>query len=301
MKLIKVRALKKSYGKLRALNDVNMQIEKGSIYGLLGSNGAGKTTLLKIISGIYKGDEGEVTIEGKEIFENVENKNRLIFIADDTYFFPQYTIKDMANMYEGIYKAFNKDRFEKLKEVFELDVNRKISSLSKGMKRQVAFWLSLSLMPEILVLDEPLDGLDPVMRQKIKNLLIQDVANREMTIIISSHNLREIEDICDYIGIIHKGIVVLQKDLDDLKSDIHKVQIAFKEELPCDLEGELCIIHKEERGSVKLLISKGDKEEIISKIKKYNPVILDILPLTLEEIFIYEMGDLGYEIKNVLL
>ncbi len=298
--MILIKNLSKAYHEVEALKNVNIHINKGSIYGLIGSNGAGKTTLLKIISGIYKEDKGEILIEDHPVFENTNIKSKLVFIPDNLYFFSQYTIKDMAKFYKGIYESFNEERYEKLKEAFNIDTKKKISSLSKGMQRQVAFWLSLSVMPNILVLDEPLDGLDPVMRQKIKNLIIQDVAEREMTVIISSHNLRELEDMCDHIGILHKGSILMEKELDDLKSDIHKIQIAFKENPSQEALEDLNIIHKEERGSVKILVVRGDKYYVLEELKKYSPILLDILPLTLEEIFIYEMGDVGYEIKNII-
>jgi ABC-2 type transport system ATP-binding protein len=298
--VIEVKNVSKAFEDLEALSNINISVRKGSIYGLLGSNGAGKTTLLKTLAGIYRQDSGTVHINGEEVYENIEIKSRVQFIADALYFFSQYTIKDMARYYRSIYSTWNEERYEKLKEVFTLDVNKKIQRLSKGMQRQVAFWLSLSVMPEVLILDEPLDGLDPVMRQKVKNLIIQDVAEREMTVMISSHNLRELEDLCDYIGILHRGVVILEKDIDDLKSDIHKIQVAFKENVKEQILPADQILYEEERGSVRLLIVRGSKESVIKQLSKHEPVILDILPLTLEEIFIYEMGDVGYEIKNII-
>lgn len=298
--MINVKNISKSFENIDALKDVNINVEKGSIYGLVGSNGAGKTTLLKILAGIYKQDSGDVFINDEKVFENENIKLKTAFIPDELYFFSQYTIKNMAHFYESIYSSWNNERFEKLKKIFTIDVNKKINSLSKGMKRQAAFWLSLSTMPDIMILDEPIDGLDPVMRQKIKNLIIQDVAEREMTVLISSHNLRELEDICDHIGIMHKGNVIIQKDLDDLKSDVHKLQIAFKGEFPEEVLKNAHILYKEKRGSVILLIVRGSEEDVIKHFKKYEPVIFDMLPLTLEEIFIYEMGDVGYEVQNII-
>lgn len=298
--MIQAKNISKSFQSLKALKDVNLTVDKGSIYGLVGSNGAGKTTLLKILAGIYKEDCGEVFIGNEKVFENIKVKENISFISDDLYFFSQYTIENMANFYKSLYSNWNDERFEKLKDAFNIDITKRINSLSKGMKRQVAFWLSLSTMPEIMILDEPIDGLDPVMRQKVKNLIIQDVAEREMTVIISSHNLRELEDICDHIGILHEGELIIEKDLDDLKSDIHKIQIAFKDKIPEELLNTEEVLYKEQRGSVMLLIVRGDRENILEKFTSYQPVLLDILPLTLEEIFIYEMGDIGYEIKNII-
>ncbi|MDC3414523.1 ABC transporter ATP-binding protein [Aquibacillus sp. 3ASR75-11] len=299
--MIRITELSKSFDDEKVLDNISLQIKKGSIYGLLGSNGAGKTTLLKTIAGIIKQNHGEVLVNEERIFENTEMKNRLIFIPDNPYFFSHYTVLQMANFYQDIYSTWNQDRFVKLQSMIKFDVNKKIHRFSKGMQRQVAFWLALCAMPDILILDEPFDGLDPVIRQKVKNLVIQDVAEREMTVIISSHNLREVEDLCDYIGILHNGIFVLEKELDDLKSDIHKVQIAFKDGAPTSLFDQLDILHKEKRGSVLLCIVRGKEEQVIQVIKQHKPILYDLLPLTLEEIFIYEMGGVGYAVENILV
>ncbi|WNB91200.1 ABC transporter ATP-binding protein [Bacillus sp. NEB1478] len=299
--MIKVTNVDKRYDQHTVLNGVNFTIEKGSIYGLLGSNGAGKTTLLRTVSGILTQDKGHVFIDGSPLFEQVIIKDRIVFLPDTLYFIPQYTIRQMAQFYKNIYTQWNEERFQKLGEVFEIDLDKKIHKFSKGMQRQVAFWLAMSAMPEILILDEPFDGLDPVMRRKVKNLIVQDVAEREMTVLISSHNLREVEDICDHVGILHKGSIILEKDLDDLKSDVHKVQVAFKKNVPAALFNELDLLYKEERGSVLLCIVRGKQADVMSHFKEFEPDIFDILPLTLEEIFIYEMGDAGYAIKNILV
>lgn len=299
--MIQMVKVNKTFEKYTAVKEVNLTIEKGSIYGLIGSNGAGKTTIIKLLAGIYKQDSGEVLLDGEGIYENEALKEKIFYISDQPYFFPQYTVKQMAQFYKSIYPSWNETRFNKLADVFEFSITKKIQTFSKGIQRQAAFWLALSTMPEILILDEPMDGLDPVARKKVKNLLIQDVADREMTILISSHNLREIEDICDHIGILHNGTLLLQKDLDDLKSDIHKVQIAYKGETPVQLEENLRILHLDKRGSVTLCIIRGREEEIEAVIRNTQPVIFDMLPLTLEEIFIYEMGDIGYAIKNIVV
>lgn len=298
--MIEAKNVSKTFEDLEALKSVSIYVNKGSIYGLVGSNGAGKTTLIKTLVGIYKQEAGEVSIDDEKVFENIDLKSKVIFIPDALYFFTQYTIKNMAKFYKRVYPNFSEERYEKLKEAFNIDENKKVHKLSKGMQRQVAFWLGLSCMPEVLILDEPLDGLDPVMRQKVKNLIVQDVAERQMTVLISSHNLRELEDLCDHIGILHKGSLVLEKDLDDLKSDVHKIQVAFKDEPSEEFLKEGHILYQEKRGSIMLFIVRGKKDVILKQIVKHEPVILDILPLTLEEIFIYEMGDVGYEIKNVI-
>jgi ABC-2 type transport system ATP-binding protein len=299
--VINVTEISKAFDTENVLSNVSFSVKKGSIYGLLGSNGAGKTTLLKIIAGIYKQDAGEILIENDEVFENNEIKQKIIFLTDTVYFFPQYTIKQMASYYESLYSTWNSERFNKLEKLFGLDINKKVQRLSKGMQRQVAMMLGLSAMPEVLILDEPFDGLDPVVRKKVKNLIVQDVADREMTVMISSHNLREVEDICDHIGILHKGKILLERELDDLKTDIHKIQVAFKKQVPDQFFDELNVLYKEERGSVRLYIVRGSYDEVFETVECYQPVLFDMLPLTLEEIFIYEMGGAGYAIENILV
>lgn len=299
--MIELKAIKKEFEEMKALRDVTLSIKKGSIYGLLGSNGAGKTTLLKIIAGIYKQDHGKIAIDGEEVFENVGLKERLIFMPDSLYFFPQTTIKQLASFYRSVYPTWNEERFQKLKEAFPIQLHKKVHRMSKGMQRQVGFWLAMSAMPDVLILDEPLDGLDAVMRQKIKNLLVQDVAEREMTILISSHNLREVEDLCDHVGILHQGQLLIEKELDDLKSDVHKIQVAFEGDVPLALYDTLDILYQEKRGSVLLCIVRGKENHLVNKVRSYKPLIFDILPLTLEEIFIYEMGDVGYAIENIIV
>ncbi len=298
--MIKIDRVSKQFREIEALHDVSLSVPKGSIYGLVGSNGAGKTTLLKLLAGIYQPDSGLLMIDSEPVYENNGIKARTAFIPDNLYFFPNYTIQDMADFYARIYPNWNQERFLKLQEVFKIDVKRRIKTLSKGMQRQYALWVGLAMMPDIMILDEPIDGLDPVMRHKVKNLIIQDVAARSMTVIISSHNLRDLEDICNYIGILHQGKILIQKDLDDLKADVNKIQVAFAGEIPPTLLQDLQVLYQEQRGSVLILIARGVHNEIIQRMQSYNPAILDVLPLTLEEIFIYEMGDNGYEIKNVL-
>ena len=300
--MINIKNIRKSFEDMEAVKNVSLHINKGSIYGLLGSNGAGKTTLLKILAGIYRQDSGEIQIDNQSVFENIGIKQKIIFLPDTLFFFSQYTIKQMADYYRSLFPSWNEERYQRLGEVFPIEQNKKIHRLSKGMQRQVAFWLTLSTMPEVLILDEPLDGLDAVMRQKVKNLLVQDVAEREMTVLISSHNLREVEDICDHVGILHNGEIIIERDLDDLKSDIHKIQVAFKDgETPAQFLQDLDVLYQETRGSVLLCIVRGKEVDVTTKVQSFHPVLLDILPLTLEEIFIYEMGDVGYAIESVMV
>ncbi|CAI6081685.1 ABC transporter ATP-binding protein YtrB [Paenibacillus sp. JJ-100] len=300
--MIELNQVMKTFESEKAVDGVTMHIHKGSIYGLLGSNGAGKTSLLKIIAGIYRQDSGTVRINGTEIYENLDLKGRTIFMADSPYFFPQSSIHHMAAFYRSVYPRWSEERFKQLASVFKLDVKRKLHRMSKGMRRQAAVWLGLSCMPEILLMDEPIDGLDPVMRQQIKNLLFQEAAERQVTIIISSHNLREIEDLCDHVGIMHKGQIIVQKDLDDLKADTHKIQVAFRHpDHAAVLKEQVHILHEEKRGSVSLYIVKGQREQVTEQFRLHDPYLLDVLPLTLEEIFIYEMEGAGYDIQPIIL
>jgi ABC-2 type transport system ATP-binding protein len=300
--MIQVHSVSKQYNKHIAVSELSLTVNKGSIYGLLGSNGAGKTSLLKMIAGINRQDKGTIKIDSQPAYENIAIKERVVFIPDVLYFFPQATVAQMAAQYKEYYPNWNQQRFEQLKPAFTIELDRKVHRLSKGMKRQVAFWLALSAMPDVLILDEPIDGLDPVMRQKIKNLLFQDVAEREMTVLISSHNLREIEDLCDHVGIMHQGKILIEKEIDDLKTDTHKVQLALADPSQEEqLFKKLNILHHEKRGSVSLLIIKGREDQINEVIHSSEVILYDLLPLTLEEIFIYEMEDVGYEIEKILL
>ena len=299
--MIKVKNLIKTFDGFYALNGLDLNVKKGSVYGLIGPNGAGKTTIIKHIAGIYTQDSGEVLIKGEKVFENDNIKKDMVLISDDLFFFNTYTIKDMAKFYSGIYPNWNWERFESLKEIFKIDTSRRVKRLSKGMQKQVAFWLSICAMPELMILDEPVDGLDPVMRRNVWKLMLQDVAERETTVLVSSHNLRELEDVCDHVGIMHNGKIVLEKALDDVKGNIHKVQLAYNDGFPNELNEAVEILHIETFGSVSMIIAKGKVEEITEKIKLTKPLICDVLPLTLEEVFIYELGGQGYEFENIIL
>jgi len=300
--MIKAENIVKSFGKFKALDELSLHVKKGSVYGLVGPNGAGKTTFIKTLIGVYKADSGSATVNGENTYENCSVKEKMICISDDLFFFPTYSIQDMANYYAGIYPDWNWEHFEKMKEVFKIDVKRKARRLSKGMQKQVAFWLGLCTMPDVMILDEPVDGLDPVMRRNVWKLMLQAVAEREMTVLVSSHNLRELEDVCDHVGILHKGKVVIEKSLDDIKGNVHKLQLAFDNgHFPDELEKELEVLDKSGFASVHLVIAKGEVEDISRIVNKYNPVVFDIIPLTLEEVFIYELGGMGYEFENIML
>lgn len=299
--MIKVNNVTKTFSGFKALDNVSLHAEKGSVYGLIGPNGAGKTTIIKNLTGIYTPDKGSLEIDGMPVFENPELKENVIYIGDDLYFFPSYSIYDMAKFYAGIYKNWDWERFENLKDIFKIDIKRKVRRLSKGMQKQVAFWLGICACPKVMILDEPVDGLDPVMRKNVWKIILQDVAERGTTVLISSHNLRELEDVCDHVGIMHQGKVVLEKTLDDVKGNIHKIQVAFSGEFPEELQNSLDILHIETVGRVHLVIVKGDSNKIKQTVAEFNPLICDILPLTLEEVFIYELGGMGYEFENIIL
>lgn len=282
-----------------ALTDLNLNVKTGSIYGLVGTNGSGKTTILKHVMGILRPNEGSVTIRGLQVYDNKDIKRITGFIPDDLYFFGSYTLKESARFYASLYPNWNASRYSDMVSLFGLDEKRKIARFSKGMQKQAAFILNMSTMPEYLILDEPIDGLDPIARKLVWKYIVEDVAEREMTVLVSSHNLREMEGICDSIGILNKGHMMIERDLDELKSDIHKIQVAYHNPSSSRYEG-LNILHLESRGTVDLLIVRNSREDVDNIIEKYKPILYDLLPLSLEEIFIYELGGGNYEIESII-
>lgn len=299
--MITVNNVSKSFEGFIALSELEMNVKKGSIYGLVGTNGAGKTTVIKHIAGVYKENKGLIQIEGESVYDNSYIKERIGYVPDDLYFFGSYSLKEMGRFYKGIYPNWNQDRFDAMVTRFGLNPKQKLTRFSKGMQKQATFILTMSTRPDYLILDEPIDGLDPIVRKLVWKYIIDDVAEREMTVLVSSHNLREMENICDAIGIISKGKMVIERDLDELRSDIHKVQVAFsdKDQANDKLES-LNILHREHRGSIELLIIRNRKDEVEAVMNKANPVIFDMLPLTLEEIFIYELGGADDEIQGII-
>lgn len=297
--MIRVTNVVKKFDNFKALDGLNIQVPKGAIYGLVGPNGAGKSTIIRHLAGIYRQDEGEVCINGQPVYENSAVKSKIAYIPDDLYFFLQASTKDMMKFYRGIYKDFDIDRYEKLREVFSIDENRPMRKLSKGMQKQAAFWLSLCVRPNVMILDEPVDGLDPVMRRQVWGLIMGDVAENGTTVLISSHNLRELEDVCDHVGIIHKGRTMLERSLSELQENIVKVQLVLNDgsQMPDDLH----VLHEAKSGKIQTLIIRGDTEEIAARIATANPLFYDMVPLTLEEIFIYELGGAEYAVKDILL
>lgn len=298
--MVEVKNLVKEFDGFRALDGANMFVKKGAIYGLVGPNGAGKSTLLRHLTGIYRQNEGTVTIDGEPIYENPGIKAKFAFIPDDIFYFMQADTIEMKRFYQGIYPKFDEQMFERLKEYFPtIDPKKNIRSLSKGMQKQVAFWLAVCTRPELLILDEPVDGLDPVMRRQIWSIIMADVSEHETTVIVSSHNLRELEDVCDHVGIMHKGKIMIERSLSDLQGSVCKIQAAFQAEIPKLPEG-FEVLHMSNTGRVYTLIVKGDPAEAKRQLEKMHPMLIDLLPLTLEEIFIYELGGVDYEVKDIL-
>ena len=298
--MIEVKGLTKTFDGFKALDEASLTAEKGSVYGLVGPNGAGKSTIIRHILGIYKGDSGEVLIDGENVWENSKIKGRIASIPDDWYYFNSATLKDMMKFYRGFYQNFSMERYEKLKEVFKLDENKNIRTFSKGMQKQAAFWLAISAMPDYLVLDEPVDGLDPVMRRQIWSILMADVAERQTTVLVSSHNLRELEDVCDHVGIMDKGKVLIERSLSELQDNMVKLQVVFDEsvkEVPKDIPA----LHVSSLGRVHTFIMRMNAGDATALLSKYAPVLIDAVPLTLEEIFIYELGGKDYAVKDIIL
>lgn len=298
--MIEIRNLVKEFEGFRALDGANMQVKKGAIYGLVGPNGAGKSTLLRLLTGIYKPDAGTVKIDGEDVYENAGIKSKFAFIPDDLFYFMQADTMEMKRFYQGIYPKFDEKMFYRLMEYFpSIDPKKTIRSLSKGMQKQVAFWLAVCTRPELLILDEPVDGLDPVMRRQIWSIIMADVAEHDTTVLVSSHNLRELEDVCDHVGIMHKGKVILERSLNELQGSVCKIQAAFPEAMP-KIPEEFEVLHMSSAGRVHTLIVKGNPAEARIQIEKMQPILMDVLPLTLEEIFIYELGGVEYEVKDIL-
>lgn len=300
--MIQVNNVIKEFDGFRALDGVNMHVKKGAIYGLVGPNGAGKSTIIRHLTGVYRQDAGEVFVNGKEVFENRLVKEKIAYIPDELFYFLQADTLEMMKYYEGLYPTFDREMFFILKEYFPtIDLKRNIRRLSKGMQKQVAFWLAICCKPEVLILDEPVDGLDPVMRRQIWSILMAEVAEREMTVVVSSHNLRELEDVCDHVGIMNKGKVIIERSLSDLQGNVSKIQVACEGEVPALPEG-FKVLHKSNIGRVHTLIVRGNPDEAVAHITKdAEKSIVDVLPLSLEEIFIYEMGGVDYEVKDFLL
>ena len=297
--MIEVKNLTKSFDGFKALDKLTMTVPSGAIYGLVGPNGAGKSTIIRHITGIMRQDSGEVMVEGESIFENTAKKNEIAYISDDVFYFQQATIADMMKFYRGIYPNFSSARYEKLLTAFELNGKTRMRSLSKGMQKQAAFILGASLCPKLIVMDEPVDGLDPVMRRQVWGIVMSDVAESGTTVLVSSHNLRELEDVCDHVGIMNKGKMLLERSLSELQENIVKVQLALPDGISIP-EG-LDVLHHTGTGRLQTYIIRGISETVADTLSSCSPIFMDLLPLSLEEIFIYELGGENYEVKDILL
>ena len=300
--MIELIELEKNFDDIKAVNHVSLSINDGEVFGLVGTNGAGKSTLLRMISGVVKPDEGIVCVNNRPVYDNPEIKKTIFFISDDQYFLPNSTPEERCDYYAGIYENFDKTRFIKLCSAFNLNPRRRINTFSKGMKKQVSVLLGICAGTKYLLCDESFDGLDPVVRQAVKSLIAADMSDRELTPIIASHNLRELEDICDHIGILHQGGVILSEDLQDMKIKMQKVQCVFNSDEDCEkaLDGLNVLIH-ETRGRLHTITIRGEREEVERAFKMGNPVFFEVLPLSLEEIFISETEVVGYDIKKFIL
>ena len=293
--MLEMKNVTKTFSGFKALDDLSMHVPAGTVYGLVGPNGAGKSTAIRLLTGVYRPDSGEITMEGMQIFENTALKKRIGYIPDDIFYFPSATLEDMRKFYRGIYPDFDDALFERLYEVFQLPRKGQIRRFSKGMQKQAAFHLAICTRPDVLILDEPVDGLDPVMRRQVWSLILSDVAQRQTTVLISSHNLRELEDICDHVGIMDHGRMLLERSLADMQGSTVKLQIVG--EVPADLD----VLHESQSGRLKTLVVRGSAQEVAETVKAAAPVYFDIIPLSLEEIFIYELGGVNYEVKNIVL
>lgn len=293
--MLEMKNVVKTFGHVTALDNLSLTVPKGAVYGLVGPNGAGKSTAIRHLTGIYRPDKGEVTLEGMPVFENPGAKGRIGYIPDDVFYYPGATLEEMRKFYKGIYPKFDDALFARLHEIFQLPVNTPIRRYSKGMQKQAAFHLTMSIHPEVLILDEPVDGLDPVMRRQVMSVILADVAEHGTTVLISSHNLRELEDVCDHVGIMDKGRMLLERSLADMQGNTHKLQIVG--DTPEGLE----ILHESASGRLKTLIVRGQAWEISTKAAAAKPAYYDLLPLSLEEIFIYELGGVNYAVQDILL
>ena len=298
--MIEVKNLTKKFDRFVAIDNLSCSIPDGCIYGMVGSNGAGKSTFLRVVSGVYKADGGTVALDGSPIFENPAAKAQIILVPDELFFLQGANMNRMADLYKTVYPNFDINRYKELTLAFGLDPKKNVATFSKGMRRQAATILSLSAKPQYIFFDETFDGLDPIMRTLVKKIICEDVSERKATAVITSHSLRELEDTCDQLALLHKGGLVLESDVQNLKTSLLKVQIAFNDEYDKSRFDGIEILSFTKRGSVSSLIVKGDRDTVRTQLAATFPVLLDILPLSLEEVFTYEMEALGYKFNDVL-
>ena len=298
--MIEAKRVVKTFDGFRALDGATITVPDGGVYGLVGPNGAGKSTIIRHITGIYRADSGEVMVDGEPIYENPGKKALVAAIPDDWYFFPSATVRDMMQFYRGFYPNFDMERYEKLKGVFNIGEKSAIRRLSKGMQKQVAFWLTMCCRAKYLVLDEPVDGLDPVMRRQVWSIMMSDVTEYGTTVLVSSHNLRELEDVCDHVGIMNKGNVLLERSLSDLQENIVKLQVVWGSDAPA-MPAELSVLHASNVGRVHTYIIRGNARAVTERLGVWQPLMMEALPLSLEEIFIYELGGEQYAVQDIIL
>ena len=300
--MIEVRGINKNFDSVKAIDNITAEIEEGHVFGLIGTNGAGKSTFMRILCGVLKPDSGDVLIDGEPVYDNPVVKAKLFYISDDQYFFKTGTPKDMLKFYETYYQGFDTTKFKDLMQAFHLDINRKINTFSKGMKKQLSVICGVCAGTKYLLCDETFDGLDPVMRQAVKSIFIKEIEDRGLTPIIASHNLRELEDICEYVGLLHRGGILLAKDMEDMKISIHKMQIVIKdEETLSKIKERFEVVKVENRGALYTITIRGKREEVDQFMLEINPIFYELLPLSLEEIFISETEVKGYDIKSLIL
>lgn len=299
--MIQVTNAVKSFDGFTALDGASITVPEGAIYGLVGPNGAGKSTLIRHLTGILRLDAGEILVDGEPIYENPAKKALMAVIPDDWYYFSSASLRDMMRFYRGFYPSFDMERYEKFREVFEIPEKTMLRRLSKGMQKQAAFWLAMSCRPKYLILDEPVDGLDPVMRRQVWSLMMGDVAENGTTVLVSSHNLRELEDVCDHVGIMNKGKVLLERSLSDLQENIVKLQVVWNTPEPPALPPEINVLHVSNVGRVYTYIVRGSAAAVSAALSVLQPMMLEALPLSLEEIFIYELGGEHYVVKDLVL
>ena len=293
--MLEMRNVTKTFGNFKALDDLTLTVPRGAVYGLVGPNGAGKSTAIRHLTGVYRPDSGEITMDGQPIYENIPIKSRIGYIPDEIFYYPSASLEEMRKFYRGMYPKFDDVLFDRLYEIFQLPKKGPIRRFSKGMQKQAAFHLSICCKPDVLILDEPVDGLDPVMRRQVWSLILSEVASQETTVLISSHNLRELEDVCDHVGIMDHGKMLLERSLADMQGNTTKLQIVG--EVPQGLD----VLHETASGRMKTVIIRGSAEEVAARVQAANPTYFDVLPLSLEEIFIYELGGVNYEVKNIIL
>ena len=299
--MLEMKNVTKTFGTFKALDDLTLTVPNGRVYGLVGPNGAGKSTAIRHLTGVYRPDSGSVTMDEQPIYENPAVKATIGYIPDEIFYYPSATLEDMRKFYRGIYPTFDDQLFDKLYDVFQLPKRTPIRRFSKGMQKQAAFWIAMCCMPDYLILDEPVDGLDPVMRRQVWSLIMQDVAERGTTVLVSSHNLRELEDVCDHVGIMNKGKVLLERSLSELQENTVKMQIVFRGEGAPELPAGLNLLHESHLGRVFTIIFRGNTQQITERLAALDPVYMEAVPLTLEEIFIYELGGADYAVRDIVL